>query len=87
MSRISIDVTPQEHQRLKAMAALQGMSIKDFVLANTLGLAEENAALAELETLLDKRLKNAEAGGVSSRTVGDVLAVAKEDVSGAEPHC
>ncbi len=86
MSRISIDVTPQEHQRLKAMAALQGMSIKDFVLANTLGLAEENAALAELETLLDKRLKNAEAGGVSSRTVGDVLAVVKEDVSGAEPH-
>ena len=86
MSRISIDVTPQEHQRLKAMAALQGMSIKDFVLANTLGLAEENAALAELETLLDKRLKNAKAGGVSSRTVGDVLAIVKKDICGTEPH-
>lgn len=24
MSRISIDVTPQQHQRLKALAALQG---------------------------------------------------------------
>ena len=86
MSRISIDVTPQEHQRLKAMAALQGMSIKEFVLANTLGLAEENAALAELETLLDKRLKSAKAGRVSSRTVGDVLAIVKKDISNTGPH-
>ncbi|MFT7537448.1 MAG: hypothetical protein ACI85K_003407 [Hyphomicrobiaceae bacterium] len=57
MSRISIDVTPEEHQRLKAMAALQGKSIKEFVLANTLGHASEGsgeaAALAELEALLE----------------------------------
>jgi uncharacterized protein (DUF1778 family) len=32
MSRISIDVTPEEHQKLKAMAALKGKSIKDYVL-------------------------------------------------------
>lgn len=77
MSRISIDVTPEEHQRLKAMAALQGKSIKDFVLANTLGQASEGsdeaAALAELETLLDKRLARARAGGVSTRSAADIL--------------
>ena len=36
MSRISIDVTDDEHKRLKAMAALRGKSIKDYVLERTL---------------------------------------------------
>jgi len=85
MSRISIDVTPQEHQRLKAMAALQGMSIKEFVLANTLGLAEENRALDELEALLEMRLKGAKEGKVSSRSVGDVLAVVREENLDTDP--
>jgi hypothetical protein len=31
MPRISIDVTDQQHQRLKAFAALRGQSIKDYV--------------------------------------------------------
>ena len=73
MSRISIDVTDQEHQRLKAMAALQGKSIKDFVLARTIGEEALDADLAQLEALLDKRLRNARAGGVSPRSVGDIL--------------
>ncbi len=86
MSRISIDVTPEEHQRLKAMAALQGKSIKEFVLASTLGSelpeSDEAAALAELETLLDKRLANARNGGVSSRTVGDIVEQVKREAAG-----
>ena len=32
MSRISIDVTDSEHKKLKALAALKGRSIKDYVL-------------------------------------------------------
>lgn len=43
MGRISIDVTDQEHRQLKALAALRGQSVKDFVLAQTLG----NEALME----------------------------------------
>ena len=86
MSRISIDVTPEEHQRLKALAALQGMTIKEFVLASTLGAAQSEAALAELETLLDKRLANARAGGVSSRTVRDIAAQVKREQSGLKPN-
>jgi hypothetical protein len=38
MSRISIDVTDGEHKKLKAMAALRGKSIKDYVLERTLGI-------------------------------------------------
>ena len=55
MSRISIDVTGDEHKKLKAMAALRGKSIKDYVLERTLGTAESaDTALHELERLLDK---------------------------------
>ena len=32
MRRLSIDVTPEQHQRLKAIAALSGMTIKEYVL-------------------------------------------------------
>lgn len=84
VSRISIDVTDQEQKRLKAMAALQGKSIKDFVLARTIGEEALDADLAQLEELLDKRLRNARAGGVSPRSVGDILEQVKQEATGPE---
>ena len=33
MSRLSIDLTPEQHQKIKAVAAMQGKSIKEYVLA------------------------------------------------------
>ena len=69
MSRISIDVTSEEHQKLKAMAALQGKSIKDYVIERTLGAAEntsEAAALKELEALLDERIRSAEKKNITT---------------------
>jgi len=75
MSRISIDVTDGEHKRLKAMAALQGKTIKDFVLERALGGdPAEEAALRELEDLLDSRTRAAEAGAISHRTAKEVFA-------------
>jgi hypothetical protein len=76
MSRISIDVTSEEHQKLKAMAALKGKSIKDYVLDRTLGAdgdRSEAVALEELEKLLDERIRRAEKGVVSRRTVGAIF--------------
>ena len=76
MSRISIDVSPDEHQKLKAMAALQGKSIKDYVIERTLGPAgdhDQEAALAALESLLDARIRSAKKGAVSQRTVGAIF--------------
>jgi len=32
-TRLSIDVDPKEHQKIKLFATLQGISIKDYVLA------------------------------------------------------
>lgn len=77
MSRISIDVTPQQHQKLKAMAALQGKTIKEFVLASTLGSVERDSdeaqALVELEALVDARMKRAAEDGFSERSVDDIF--------------
>lgn len=75
MSRISIDVTEDEHKKLKALAAIQGKSIKNFVLERTLGAdATEDADLQELERLLDSRIRAAKAGAVSRRTPSEIFA-------------
>ena len=76
MSRISIDVTSEEHQKLKALAALQGKSIKDYVIERTLGAEKDSskaAALEELEALSDERIRSAENGAVSRRTVRELF--------------
>ncbi len=76
MSRISIDVTEVEHKKLKAMAALQGKSIKDYVIERTLGGAadvSETDALKELEALLDERIRSAQKGSISRRSVGAIF--------------
>ncbi len=86
MSRISIDVTDHQHKKLKALAALQGQPIKDFVLARTIGDEALEADLAELEALLDKRLRNARSGGVSKRSIGEIFEQVKQELAGPEPH-
>ena len=76
MSRISIDVTSEEHQKLKAMAALQGKSITDYVIERTLGSTadpEQQLALEALESLLDARIRGAKNGGVSRRTAATIF--------------
>ena len=79
-SRISIDVTPDEHKRLKALAALQGQSIKDFVFDRTLRDTQEDEekAVSELVDFLDSRIDSAKKEGVSLNTVHEVF----EKVSG-----
>jgi len=63
------------------MAALQGKSIKDYVIERTLGAAEgteEETALEALESFLDARIH----GAVSQRTVGTIF----EDTSRELKH-
>jgi len=81
MSRISIDVTPEQHQKLKALAALRGKSIKQFVLERTLGALGHDADLAELEALLDHRIAEAQSSGTHPRTVRDVFRQARQELS------
>ena len=74
MSRISIDVSGEDHQKLKALAALHGKSIKDYVLERALGSPEQDEiqALSELESFLDDRIRQAERAAQSrGRSVQD----------------
>ena len=83
MSRISIDISDEEHRKLKAMAALKGQSLKDFLLQRTLGKetrTDEEAALVELVALLDARVHRAEKEGVSSRTVDEIFRQARREM-------
>jgi hypothetical protein len=77
MTRISIDVSDDDHKKLKTISALRGQSIKDYVLERTLGVGEdEEIALKELEELLDSRIRAARAGKVSRRTASEIFAEA-----------
>lgn len=60
MSRISIDVSPEEHRKLKAIAALKGKTIKDYLLEGKIDFGRDDPqdALAELEALLDERISH-----------------------------
>ncbi len=52
MSRVTIEVTPEQHQHIKAMAAIQGKSIKEFVLERLFS-AEGNEDLQAWQDLKD----------------------------------
>ena len=78
MPRLSIDITPEEHQKLKAIAALKGQSIKEFVLKRTLGDApvldemNEEEAFGALSEFLKPRIDQARRGELSKKSVADI---------------
>ena len=82
MPRLSIDITPEEHQKLKAIAALKGESIKDFVLKRTLGDAlddmSEAEAVAALADFLKPRIEQARRGEFSKKSLADIRRDAHE---------
>lgn len=77
MSRLSIDLSDQQHNSLKALAALEGKSIRQYALER---LFPENArdetALAELKALIDQRIAAALAGAISTATFDEIVAQA-----------
>ncbi|UXN75799.1 antitoxin (plasmid) [Devosia sp. A8/3-2] len=72
MSRLTIDITDQQHQSLKALAALQGKTIKQYALER-LFPGDADQAWRELNDLLGSRIKNGLAGNVSSKSIGEIL--------------
>lgn len=71
MSRLTIDVTQQQHQALKALAALEGKSIKQYALER-LFPSDEQQALQELKALLQSRLASAEQGEMAAQSAVDI---------------
>ena len=72
MLRLSIDITPEKHQKLKDIAALKGQSIKEYVLNRTLSESPDLAGMTEEEAFdalsgfLKPRIEQARRGQLSS---------------------
>ena len=74
MSRLTIDITDQQHQSLKALAALQGKTIKQYALERLFpGDADADQAWQELKKLLGNRINTGLEGNVSTKSIGDIL--------------
>ena len=74
MSRLTIDMTDQQHQSLKALAALQGKTIKQYALERLFpGDVDADQAWQELKTLMGTRVDDGLAGKVSTKSIGEIL--------------
>lgn len=64
----------KQHQSLKALAALQGKTIKQYALERLFpGDVEGELAWEELKTLMNTRISEGLAGKLSTKTVGEIL--------------
>ncbi len=74
MSRLTIDITDQQHQSLKALAALQGKTIRQYAIER-LFPADTNgdSAWEALKTLLGQRVAEGLAGAVSAKSVDAIV--------------
>lgn len=60
MSRLTIEIDPDQHRRIKTLATYSGMTIKDFILAKTLPHVEGDATTQLLGSPVNaERLKQA----------------------------
>lgn len=77
MSRLTIDITDQQHQTLKAMAALQGKSIKQYAVERLFpnidpNTDKEEQAMIALRDLLTARVAEASCGEVSTKSISEI---------------
>ncbi|HLS68388.1 MAG TPA: antitoxin [Kiloniellales bacterium] len=74
MRRLTIDMTDQQHQSLKALAALQGKTIRQYVLECLFpGDVNADQAWKELKSLLGNRISDGLAGKVSTKDISEIL--------------
>ncbi|MFY9642686.1 MAG: antitoxin [Rhodomicrobium sp.] len=72
MSRLTIDITEQQHKTLKA--ALQGKTIKQYALEKLFPPAlDEEQAWADLQALVVQRIAESSAGAVSGKTFDEIV--------------
>lgn len=88
MSRLSIELTPEQHQQLKAIAALHGQTLKDYILERTLPDLPRNESWSEEETLrrleefLKPRIAEAERGEVVASSVEQIFTAVRRNPDG-----
>lgn len=84
MPRLSIDISSDEHRQLKAIAALAGQSIKDYVLDCSLPKQTEQPdadlqdRMKTLNEFLENRLENVAKGNFVENSAEDIRKIAKK---------
>lgn len=74
MSRLTIDISDQQHQSLKALAALQGKTIKQYAVERLFPMpSDEGQAWQELKALLGQRIAEGMAGQVSGKRIDAIV--------------
>lgn len=83
MSRLVIDVTGEQHKQIKALAALQGKTIKNLILDKLFDKqsSDEDEAWSELKILLNDRIKSAEDGQVSDKSMLEIARAKAKDLN------
>lgn len=80
MSRLTIDLSDQQHQSLKALAALQGKTIRQYAIERLFPApAEDEQAWQDLKSLLGQRIAEGLSGKVSASSLA---AIVDEELAG-----
>lgn len=88
MSRLTIDLSDHQHRNLKALAALQGKTIRQYAIERLFPGGDEaetghsDEAWGQLQDFLNERVSAGLAGAVSSRSVEDIV----NEELGSEGH-
>ena len=76
MSRLTIDLSDQQHSSLKAVAALQGKTIRQFAIERLFPEVAEQGDDAQdweqFKALIRKRVEAGLAGDISTRTIRQI---------------
>jgi hypothetical protein len=74
MTRLTIEITEQQHQAIKAMAALNGQTIKEYTLKRLFTESSEaDNAMDEFKAFLQERITSAEHGVFSSMDMDAIM--------------
>ncbi len=78
MGRLYIELSEEQHRRLKVAATLKGSMIKEYVLERVFS-ADQNTELDALEELLAPRVAEAKRGEYVTKSPGDIFAEVKKN--------
>lgn len=74
MSRLTINIRERQHQSLKALAARQGKTIKQYAIEHLFSTdAGGDRAWRELKTLLGQQIAERLAGGISTKSINTII--------------
>ena len=74
MSRLTIDISDHQHQSLKALAALQGKTIKQYAIERLFpAQSGDDQAWQELKKLLEQRIEEGLSGAMSGKSIDTIV--------------